>query len=149
MMDLKFDIPAHLPARLPDWRARLTDYMGQVVRIPFRPGAHDCALFAAGAVEAQTGRDLAAAWRGKYRALGAGRAMLRAQGYADHLALVAAILPEVAPSHAQVGDLAVLASDIEGEAGALGVIQGPHVYVLTPTGLALVSRLHVKKAFAL
>lgn len=134
--------------RLPDWRARLAAYMALVVREPFRPGTHDCALFAAGAVKVMTGTDLAAPWRGKYRALGAGRAMLRAQGFDDHLALAASMLPEVAPSMARVGDVAVVKSDSEGDAGALGVIQGASIYVLTPSGLALASRLHVIKAFA-
>ena len=41
--------------------------------------------------------------------------------------------------------LAALPSD-DGEA-ALGIIQGPAVYVLRPSGLALVNRLHIEKAF--
>lgn len=135
-----------IPARLPEWRARLANYLGAVSARRFRPGRHDCAIFAAGAVEAITGLDLADAWRGKYISLGAGRAMLRAKGFQDHLALAVALFPEVPPALAQVGDLAAL----PGDAGfaALGVIQGPGVYVLTPAGLSVVSRLHVEKAFS-
>lgn len=141
------DFPS-VPARLPDWRPRLGEYLAQVVRLPFRPGQHDCALFAAGAVEAMTGTDLAAAWRGKYRALGAGKAMLRARGYADHVALAAALFPEVLPALAQVGDLAVLPSGDGQVAEALGVVQGPGVYVLNPGGIAVVNRLHIQRSFS-
>ncbi|MDE4059777.1 DUF6950 family protein [Phaeobacter gallaeciensis] len=134
-------------ARLPDWRPRLASYLGKVARVGFRPGRHDCALFAAGAVEAMTGLDLAEGWRGKYLTLGSGRAMLRAQGFSDHLELVAFLFRQVSPAQAQVGDLAVVASDAPGDPGALGVVQGAGVYVLSPAGLSVVSRLHIEKAF--
>lgn len=134
-----------LPSRRPDWRARLTAYMAEVAARSFRPGTHDCALFAAGAVEAVTGVDLAATWRGTYRSLAEGRAALGARGYADHIELAAAWCPEVAPSFAHIGDLAVLPGE---DGDALGVIQGAHVYALRPSGLALVNRLHIKRAFS-
>ena len=133
--------------RLPDWRPRLVSYIGGVVRTGFRPGSHDCALFAAGAVQAMTGTDLAERWRGKYITLGAGRAMLRAQGFADHLEVAASLFPEIPPALAGVGDLAVVASDVPGDPGALGVVQGGAVYVLSPSGLSLVNRLNIERAF--
>jgi hypothetical protein len=133
--------------RLPDWRVRLAEYLARTARASFRPGQHDCALFAAGAVHAMTGRDLAAEWRGTYRTLEAGQAALRRQGYEDHLALAASLFPEVAPSFAQAGDLGVVPSDVPGEVGALGVVQGAGVYVLRPSGLAVVRRLHLERAF--
>lgn len=135
-----------IPDRLPDWRPRLAQYLSEVARQSFRPGRHDCALFCAGAVEAMTGLDTAADWRGKYRSLKAGGKALAAAGFEDHVALVASMCPQVPPALAQVGDLAALPSD-DGEFLALGVIQGPKVYVLQPSGLALVSRLHAQKAF--
>lgn len=140
------DIDAPL-ARLPDWRPRLATYLGQVARRKFRPGRHDCALFAAGAVRAMTGQDLAAAWRGKYRTLEAGQAALQAAGFSDHVALAASFFAAIDPARAQVGDLAVLPADGPEARGALGIIQGPLVYVLTPGGLALVSRLEIERAF--
>jgi hypothetical protein len=136
-----------ISAKLPDWRGRLRDYLAQVSGAQFRPGRHDCALFTAGAVHAMTGRDLAADWCGKYSTLAAGQAALVAAGYANHLALAAALFPAVAPPLAVAGDLAVLPSDIAGGAGALGVVQGSAVYVLKPSGLAVVSRLHIEAAF--
>lgn len=134
-----------LPPRRPDWRAQLGQYLAEVARRTFRPGAHDCALFAAGAVEAMTGFDAAAEWRGTYRTLAAGRRALQAAGFEDHLALVATFCPEVSPAMASVGDLVAVPAD-DGEV-ALGVVQGAAIYCLTPGGMALVSRLHVQKAF--
>lgn len=132
--------------RSPDWRPRLAEYMAEIARLAFRPGRHDCALFVAGAVKAMTGQDLGADWRGKYRTLTGGQKALVRAGFADHIALVASLCPEVQPALAQVGDVAVLPSG-DGEFLALGIIQGPKVYVLEPGGLALVSRLHAKRAF--
>lgn len=146
MLDDRMEFTAPL-GRLPDWRPRLAEFMGAITRQKFRPGQHDCALFAAGAVQAMTGHDLAAAWRGKYISLGAGRAMLQAKGFSDHLAVAASLFPEVSPAFAQVGDLAVLPSDAAGDPGALGVFQGSAVYVLTPSGLSVVNRLNVERAF--
>lgn len=134
-----------IPPRRADWRSRLAQYLAAVAHRPFRPGQHDCALFAAGAVEAMTGADLASAWRGSYRRLEDGLAALQAAGFEGLPALAAACFPEVAPALAQAGDLAVLPGDETG--AALGVVQGPAVYVLDPRGLAVVSRLHMKKAF--
>ena len=110
-----------LAARLPDWRTRLEDYLTRVARRPFRPGRHDCALFVAGAVEAMTGEDPAAAWRGAYRSLAAGQDALHAAGFTDHVALVASACEEVPPALAAVGDIAVLPGD--GNGAALGCYQ--------------------------
>lgn len=132
--------------RRPDWRARLAEYLAQVAHNRFRPGAHDCALFAAGAVEAMTGADLAAEWRGTYRSLSGGRKALKAAGFADHVALVASHFEEVPPAFARVGDVAVLPGATR-QGAALGIVQGASVYCLLPSGLAVVSRLHMKKAF--
>ena len=52
--------------RLHDWEHRLTRYVTEVACTGFAHGSHDCALFAAGAVEAITGIDPGARWRGRY-----------------------------------------------------------------------------------
>jgi hypothetical protein len=119
--------------RLPDWQNRLSAWLAGIARQRFAPGELDCAIFAAGAVQAQTGLDLAANWRGRYRTLRNGLAHLRREGFADHVALVAAHLPEVAVSEARPGDIAVL--DMGGETPVLGVFQGSHVYVLIEDGM--------------
>lgn len=130
--------------RKKDWRTRLAAYMGAISRRAFRPGEHDCALFAAGAVEAMTGTDLAAPWRRTYRTLEDGLALLAQHGHGDHVALAAAHLEEIAPILAQVGDVAAVR---EGEALGLGIVQGPAIYVLRPSGLGLVPLTAAERAF--
>jgi len=130
--------------RTHDWRGRLTAFLAAKARAPFVYGEHDCALFAAGAVEAMTGVDPAAEWRGRYTTWRGGLRVLRAAGHADHVAAVAALLTEVPPAFAAAGDLAV----VVGEGGpALGVVQGELIYVLRPEGLALVPFETASRAF--
>lgn len=64
--------------RLPDWDARLDDYLRRASQSSFQPGVHDCALFAAGALAAMTGLDHARDLRGRYTTLIEGRRLLRA-----------------------------------------------------------------------
>ncbi len=115
------------------WQARLAAYLNDCSRRPLVYGQHDCALFAAGAVQAMTGLDLAADWRGRYATLRGGLRVLRAQGYADQVALAAAHLPEAATP--RPGDLAVIDTP---HGPALGVVQGAMVYVLGEDRLSLV-----------
>ncbi len=129
--------------RLPDWRRRLELYLRDASTRPFRPGRHDCALFAAGAVKAMTGTDLAKGWRG-YSSLKAGQTKLSKEGFDDHIALAASILPEVEPIFAQVGDIAVVDGDTE---NAFGVVQGANIFVLRRTGLGTVPLTAAKRAF--
>jgi hypothetical protein len=108
----------------------------------FRPGRHDCALFAADWVKLATGRDLGRGWRSRYRSLKRGQLLLREAGFFDHVALAAAHLPEIAPAFAQPGDLAVL------EDNAFGIVAGEMIYCLRPDGLGLVPRGQMRRAFA-
>ena len=132
-------------ARLPDWRARLRAYLEAVARASFRPGAHDCALFVAGGIEAMTGEDLAADWRGSYRSLKAGRAKLAEQGCPDLASLAAARFEEVPAIFAQEGDVAIL-RDARGD-HAFGLVQGALIYVLRKDGLGLVPLTDAERAF--
>lgn len=130
--------------RQPDWKLRLIQYLSEAARTPFAPGRHDCALFAAGAVEAMTGMDYARPFKGRYTTLKGGLRILREAGFADAVALAAAWLPEIAPAFAAPGDLAV----IDTAAGpALGVVQGAGIYVLTPDRLGVVPLLGASRAF--
>ncbi|WP_323780173.1 DUF6950 family protein [Thalassovita sp.] len=131
--------------RLPDWKPRLVRYLERTAHEPFKPGQHDCALFFAGAVEAQTGVDYAAPYRGRYTTLRGGLRVLRKDGFADHIALAAHHLPEIAPAFAWPGDGMVVDTD---DGPALGICQGQMIYVLGPTGGAILSRLRAMRAFA-
>jgi len=130
--------------RRPDWRARLAAWLAAEAVRPFEYGKSDCALFAAGAVLAMTGIDLADGWRGRYTTLRGGLRVLHKAGHRNHVALTAARLPEIEPGRAQVGDIAV----VEGNDGpSLGVVNGAWVAVRTMSGLGHVPRDKVVRAF--
>lgn len=134
-----------IPPRLPDWSPRLFAYLAGVTRRPLAPGAHDCALFAAGAVEAMTGVDPAAAWRGQYRSFNAGLKALRQAGFRNHVALVASQFPAVPPAFAQVGDIGVIRQ--RGQLPALGIFTGESLAVLRDTGLGFAPRALARQAW--
>lgn len=119
----------------------LHDFVDGIKTKPFRPGSHDCALFAAGWVRFLTGEDLTAGLRGKYKTLKKGQELLEAQGFKSHVDLAASRLSEIHPAFAQIGDVAVVDED------ALGIVAGDFIYVLKPSGLATVSRLRATRAF--
>lgn len=122
--------------RLYNWETRLALYITRVAREGFAWGRHDCAVFAAGGVEAVTGTDPAAAWRERYDSLATGLRLIRAAGYADHVAAADAMYPAISPAMILPGDLAVVAG--EDGARALGIAQGQLIYVLRPDCLGLV-----------
>lgn len=131
--------------RMKDWEPRLIAYLSGLKALPFVPGTHDCALFTAGAVEAMTSIDFAAEWRGRYKTLKGGQRALKKAGFADHVALAAALFEAVPPAFAHRGDIAVV-TGADGVA-ALGIVQGEGVYVLKPEGLAVVRRCEMLRAF--
>lgn len=127
-----------------DWQSRLIGYLAEVRARAFNPSDFHCAYFAAGAVEAMTGCDLAAPWRGRAKTMAGGLRILRRAGFADHVALAAHHFAEIIPAFAQPGDIAVLEAD---GGAALGIVQGAAIYVLRPDGLGLVSLLTARRAF--
>lgn len=117
------------------WQSRLVAYLAANARADLVFGQMDCALHGASALEAMTGVDLAAPYRGRYTTFLGGLRVLRKDGYADHIALVAAHLrPRTAGEAARPGDLAVVAT---ADGPALGVVQGQSIYLRAPSGLAL------------
>ncbi len=131
-------------AKTDGWQGRLITYVAGITYQPFVEGQHDCALFAAGAVQAMTGQDLAARWRGTYATTAKGLAALKRAGFADHITLVAAHFAEINARDAMPGDIAV----IEGPLGlALGVVQGAGVYALIDRGVGIVPVAHILRAF--
>lgn len=130
--------------RKEDWQLPLMQFLAAAARRPFQPGVHDCALFTAGAVEAMTGVDIAAAFRGRYSTLRGGHRVLRRCGYADHVAIAAYNFPEIAPAFAAPGDIAVVPTP---DGPALGIVQGASIYVVAPTGLGAHGLLTASRAF--
>lgn len=102
---------------------------------PFAWGTHDCCLWAADAVWAQTGTDHAAEFRGTYEtAAGALRALEDAGGLAQ---LGARAGEPVAPLLAHIGDVGLIAMPDGAE--VLGVCAGPVWLVAAATGLGVVA----------
>lgn len=129
-----------------DWRARLYGYLAEVKAAPIEWGAHDCAVgLAARAVEAMTGVDLAARWRGRYDSAAGALRVLKEEGFADLETLCRSLLPPVHPSMAQLGDIALV--PVDGALDALGIVIGERVTVLTSTGIGTVDLLASKITF--
>ncbi|WP_298195527.1 hypothetical protein [Novosphingobium sp.] len=103
--------------RKADWETALAEYLAGQGGAVFAWGERDCAMFAAGAVEAMTGIDPAAQIRGRYNSVtGAARVLKRAG--ADSLgAWVSARFAEVPPVFAHRGDLVMVD-------GSLGICAG-------------------------
>ena len=97
------DLPRPAPVgairavRLPDWQTRLAAYFDENAGRPHQYGAFDCALFVAGAVEAMTGKDFGAPFRGKYRSAAGSIRALREFGAGDLPATLTAALGPPGP----------------------------------------------------
>lgn len=133
--------------RLDDWRVRLSAELDAQRRAPFAWGSHDCAIgFACRVVEAITGEDLGAPYRGKYDSpLGALR-VLRDSGALTLGDFVAMHLPEIRPAFANIGDICVVPAT--GPIGqALGMVDFSSLVVLTEQGQGRRARGDMIRAF--
>lgn len=124
--------------RRDDWASRLISVIDAADNKPFAWGKQDCALFAADCVQAMTGEDFAAPFRGRYdTALGSVRA-LKMMGYASLEEYVIAVLGEpINANTAGRGDV-VMVDTPEGK--ALGVVAGIEAAVAGVNGLVLMPR---------
>ena len=115
-----------------DWERSLFAVVGVLSTQPFEWGKNDCVTFAADCVEAQTGVDMIADFRNKYRTeRGARRAMIKA-GSKDLGDLVALYLEETHVRKLARGDIVVC----EGEGGDFcAVVMGATAVGPTPRGL--------------
>lgn len=132
--------------RLPGWRSRLHTCLETIRRRPFDWGVHDCALgLAVPCVEAITGVDLGAAWRGRYSDAAEARATLAVAGHADIGGLLASMFEEIAPSFATTGDLVTLPGEEDGL--SMGVVTGSSIAALGRLGIVNVPFLSALRAF--
>lgn len=109
--------------RLEGWEARLNVYVEASRHRPFDWGKHDCALFAAGAIEAVTGTPLVdiPAYSGVYEAARA----LKCMGHRDVIDLANAHLrPWQSVLMARRADIALLSTE---HGLSLGVVLGASV----------------------
>lgn len=121
--------------RLWDWQTRLSNYLVSCANTPFKYGKLDCGLFQAGAIEAETGVDVAEGLRGKYtnrkQAFEAIKAMCgtpTAEGIAAYLAEKYQV-SEVPIPFAQAGDAVVLK---RASRSSLGIVAMHGTELLTP-----------------
>lgn len=121
--------------RRDDWLPRLHGYLRDTARAPFAWGRYDCALHAAGAVEAVTGHDPAADFRGRYTTPRGAVRVLRKAGHESLEAMVDGLAPRQVVLQARAGDLAAVKTE---DGVALGVVQGAMVAVVTERGRGLV-----------
>jgi hypothetical protein len=93
-------------ARLPDWDQALAAAINAAAETKFAFGQHDCCLFIADMVKAQTGFDFGAPFRGRYRSAAGATRALRTIGGGDMAHVVTAALGEpVHPAFAGYGDV--------------------------------------------
>lgn len=119
------------PRRLPDWQTRLGDLIGQRMRAPFAWGRHDCVMFAADAVLAVTGADLAQGLRGTYTTADEAAAVLQQHGGLIELC-IRRLGPVVPVTLAQPGDVGLVRM---GDVPALVVCGGAHFLGVGAAGL--------------
>lgn len=126
-----------LMTRYEDWPRRLREIVTARSTACFIWGQHDCALFAADAVQAQTGIDLAASYRGRYRSASGSIRALKRYGAGTLEASVTECLGDPVDSRqASRGDV-VLFESCYGPTlsicmGAVSVAPGPDGLVSVP-----------------
>lgn len=115
--------------RLPDWQARFAELCEERRSTPFAWGSHDCCLWAADCVQAITGNDFAASYRGRYDdAKGAAELLVHAGGVG---AIASAALGAPVPvSRATVGDVVLVQQEgrkaLAACNGSAALATGPH-----------------------
>ena len=125
--------------RLPDWQVRLAAFTRTRRKTPFAWGSHDCAGFAADAIEAQTGQKVLPELRG----LGV-RAAVRVLASRGGLRGIAseALGDQLSPVFAAVGDVVLIT---EGKREALAICNGTSALAAGPFGISVVP---MKRALA-
>ena len=129
--------------RLRTWQSELDALLSARLNAAFEWGVHDCCLFAADAVQAMTGQDLAQGLRGSYSTEAEAEGVLANLG--GVAALVTARLGEpVLPTMARPGDVGLV--EIAGRQ-SLAVCIGQHWQAPGPDGLRVLPRRVVLQAW--
>ena len=119
--------------RISTWQDALSDYIAIKRHEPFEYGVNDCCLFAAGAVEAITGQDPMAEFRGEYNSLKTSLKVIKEIGAGTLEATMDVKFPEVEIGLAQRGDLAFFDDSV-------GVVMGGFAYFVSDDGLERINR---------
>jgi len=119
--------------RISTWEDALVNYIITKRQEPFEYGVNDCCMFAAGAVEAITGEDPMAEFRGQYDSLKTSLQVIKDIGAGTLEATMDGKFSEVAIGHAQRGDLAFFDDSV-------GVVMGGFAYFVSDDGLERINR---------
>lgn len=120
-----------------DWQERLADLIDANRQTPFQWGVHDCALWGADVMEAQTGADFGAPFRGKYSDAEGAAEALRTFGAGTLIKTFDRHLERIAPAFAGRGDLVAKG---RGRTAAIGVCIGSEALFVGDDGLVRVPR---------
>lgn len=142
--------------RTPYWDTReLHDFLLERAAQPFAWGSNDCCTFPADAIQAFTGVDLAAPFRGKYTdeaaAFAAIRSIAGGRTVADAAAWCAqqqGLTEHLHPLMAKRGDLVVMQNEGSLIAGIVH-LNGRHLVTVSATGLVRLPITAVRRAWAI
>jgi len=124
-----------------DWQSRLAGFVASRESVPFKWGSHDCALFVCDGIEAISGHDPAAKYRGYTTEIGAARVVKRLGGMRGVGNTIFG--QEIHPMQAQVGDVGLV--DVEGResfalcGGPFWLSPGPGGLVRLDVGVAVMA----------
>jgi hypothetical protein len=128
--------------RLDDWQERLSAVLEDARTREFAYGEHDCCTHAADCIVAVTGRDVAAAWRGRYETQEAGLALARTKSLAQ---LARRFFRPIPPVLAHRGDVALAPiGERIGNRRAPMLLVFDHALLRGPAGVAVPRELAVK-----
>lgn len=122
------------------WEEELSDYIASKRDEPFDYGVNDCAMFAAGAVEAMTGENPMEEFFGSYGDLRGSIKALKTLGEGSLEATIDGKFDEVEVGRAQRGDLAFFD-------GSVGVVLGGFAYFVSDDGLERIPREYWDKCW--
>lgn len=132
--------------RINNWRPQLIAAIDSARTKTFAWGTQDCATFSADCALAITGVDPMAGMRGIYHSADEAKEVCTDRGHANSVEFVASIYQERSPGMAQTGDIVSVPSD-DPTWDALGVLNGPRIMVMMPSGLGSLPRTDALRAF--
>ncbi len=126
-----------IPRRLQNWPTLMNEFQAQAQEKQMIWGTWDCALMAAGHIDALTGSQIGAQHAGKYDSAETAAAYLATLGVEDLTGLATQILgpPLAATGKAQRGDIVTFKTRDEGT--ALGIMGYAYFCALDPSGKGL------------
>lgn len=114
---------------MPGWEIALVEEIDRARGLVFRWGQHDCATWAFDVRRRLTGRDAAAAWRGRYSTAAGSVRVMRRLGWVTLPAMGCGLLGDpIQPLCALRGDIVICA-------GAFGICAGAFAVFLAQAGL--------------